>query len=104
MISDIKVSYSERCTSFKFNCEPKYFDYLDVDVQEWDGKCHLNITCDHKDHKDHKDSDMSFFNVSIPDDHINLYSDVVVIPLKYSYLVRVYKAPIESKWEKCNEL
>ena len=101
MINDIRVSHTERCTSFNFRCKPKYFDYIDVDVQEWDGKCHLNITCNHKDHKD---GDRRFFNISIPDASINLYSDVVVIPLKHSYVVRVYKAPIESKWEKCNEL
>jgi len=57
-----------------------------------------NIKCNHKD------GDRSFFNVSIPDDSINLYSDVVVIPLKHSYVIRVYKAPIESNWEKCNEV
>ena len=95
MISDIKVSYTERCTSFKFKCKPKYFDFIDVDVQEWDGKCHLNITCDHKD------GDRRFFNISIPDDSLNLYSDVVVIPLKHSYVVRVYKAPLESVWLDC---
>jgi len=96
MISDIKVSYSERCTSFKFKCKPKYFDFIDANVQ-WSRPSHyLNLLVSGEYAEE-------YLNLSLFDKSLDLYSDVVIIANGNEYIIRCYKQPVELEWEKYNE-
>ena len=97
MISDVKVSYSERCTSFKFKCKPKYFDYIDANVQWSSPSNYLSILVSDECAVQH-------LCLSLFDKSLDLYSDVVIIANGNEYIIRCYKQPVELEWERYNEV
>ena len=87
-ITNIRISESEHCTSFRFDVPTKYLDFIDASVQEYESVYLYILGC----------ADGEYFNLQIPCSSIDLYSDICIIALKHEYIIRVYKAPRECDW------
>ena len=93
MIKDIQVSVDTHCISFGFTTDCKYLEDVDASVQfnrvDSRDEHYLLLMCSHNG---------VYKSVEIYNKHLDLYSDVVIIPLKHAYIVRVYKSPRECVW------